>query len=166
MPDGAAAITSPMGVAVSGSSDVYVADDSNHRIDEFSPTGTFVRAFGKDVGGAGVDTCTASCQQGSASDGAGAMNTPNGVAVTASGDVYVTDDSNARIDEFTQTGTFVRAFGKGVNSTDGSDICDAGTGCQAGFASTECGIARRPDRPGGERVQRRLRSRRLERADR
>ncbi len=163
--DGAAAIAGPTGVAVSGSSDVYVADDSNHRIDEFSPTGTFVRAFGKDVGGAGVDTCTASCQQGSASDGAGAINAPNGVAVTASGDVYVTDDSNARIDEFTQTGTFVRAFGKGVNSTDGSDICDAGTGCQAGFAST-VGVARRPDRPGGERVQRRLRSRRLERADR
>ena len=137
--DGAAAIDAPTGVAVSGSSHVYVADDSNHRIDEFTQTGTFVRAFGKDVGGPGVDTCTASCQAGSASDGAGELGGPAGVAVTASGDVYVTDDSNARIDEFDQTGTFVRAFGKGVNTTDGSDICDAGTGCQAGFASTGAG---------------------------
>ena len=36
--------------------------------------------------------------------GAGAMGSPFGVAVSGSGDVYVGDDLNARIDEFTQTG--------------------------------------------------------------
>jgi hypothetical protein len=93
-------MSNPAGVAVAGAGDVYVADQSNQRIDEYSPSGSFVRAFGKDVGGAGVDVCTTSCNSGSAGGGAGQLINPFGVAVAGSGDVYVADNSNTRIDEF------------------------------------------------------------------
>jgi hypothetical protein len=47
--------------------------------------------------------------------GAGEMDLPAGVTVSpVSGDVYVADGGNARIDEFTAWGEFVRAFGWGV----------------------------------------------------
>ncbi|HEY0278356.1 MAG TPA: NHL repeat-containing protein [Solirubrobacterales bacterium] len=62
--------------------------------------------------------------QGSA---AGQMKSPGGVAVDqASGDVYVADTGNNRIDEFGPEGSFVRAWGWGVE--DGSDelqTCEA-----------------------------------------
>jgi hypothetical protein len=54
--------------------------------------------------------------------GAGEMNHPAGVAASpVSGDVYVADDINARIDEFTAWGEFVRAFGWGVVSSGPDD---------------------------------------------
>jgi VCBS repeat-containing protein len=90
----------PYGVAVSGSGEVYVADMGNDRVDRFSATGSFVRAFGKNVALAGSDTCTTSCQAGSEGGAAGQMNEPRGVAVSGSGDVYIADTANHRIDQY------------------------------------------------------------------
>ena len=48
---------------------------------------------------------------------AGGINSPVGVAVSnkEDGDVYITDGSaNERVDQFTEAGTFVRAFGWGI----------------------------------------------------
>jgi NHL repeat len=102
------------GVAVSGSGDVYVADTYNNRIDEFGQSGSFVRAFGSNVGGTGVNVCTTSCQAGSTGGAAGEFAYPGGVAVAGSGDVYVADGDNSRIDEFSQAGSFIEAFGLNV----------------------------------------------------
>src|SRR3954469_12501083 len=99
----------PVGAAVSGSGDVYVADEGNNRVSVFSQAGVFLRAFGKDVGGSGVDVCTGTCGAGSAGGNAGQLNCPDGVAVTGSGDVYVADAGNSRVSEFSQAGVFVRA---------------------------------------------------------
>ena len=41
----------------------------------------------------------------------GQFNSPNGVAVDASGNVYVTDQGNNRIQKFTSTGTFITKWG-------------------------------------------------------
>jgi hypothetical protein len=119
---GAGQLNDPVGVGVSGSGDVYVADRFNSRVDEFSQAGAFVRAFGKDVGGGGVDVCTSSCVAGSQGGGAGQLNLPLGVGVSGSGDVYVADQNNHRVDEFSQAGVFVRAFGKDVGGG-GVDVC-------------------------------------------
>jgi len=76
---------------------------------------------------------------GLAGTGAGRMQFPRAVAASpVSGDLYVSDSGNARINEFTAWGAFVRAFGWGVKSGDtaasGLDACTTASGCQAGFA--------------------------------
>ena len=73
----------PSGVAVDASGTVYVADTYNHRIRAISPLGA-------------VSTLAGSSASGQ-SDGTGAaarFNAPFGVAVSASGTVYVADSSN------------------------------------------------------------------------
>jgi hypothetical protein len=119
---GAGRLDNPVGVAVGGSGDMYVADRFNNRVDEFSPAGVFVRAFGKDVGGPGVDVCTSVCAAGSAGGGAGQLNNPVGIGVSGSGEVYVADETNQRVSEFAQAGAFVRTFGKDVGGS-GVDVC-------------------------------------------
>jgi hypothetical protein len=75
---------------------------------------------------------------------------PSSVAVdTASGDVYVTDQGNYRVEKFTRTGEFVLMFGKGVNRTAveaaGSEaeqnVCTLASGdvCQAGTRGSSPG---------------------------
>ena len=62
---------------------MYVADASNNRVSVFSQAGVFVRTFG------------------SLGDGAGQFDFPNGVGVSGSGDIYIVDEDNHRIAEFT-----------------------------------------------------------------
>ncbi len=132
---GAAQLNLPYGLAVAGG-EAYVADHSNNRITVFSATGTFARAFGKGVnpGAGNADVCTTAtgCQIGTAGGAAGQLTMPAAAAVSG-GEVYVADQGNNRISVFTTSGTFVRAFGKGVNPGAGSpDVCTAATTCQSG----------------------------------
>jgi NHL repeat-containing protein len=123
--------------------DIYVIDRGNNRVQQLHEIADgeghrFVRAFGLDVGGAGVNVCTvaASCQAGTASAAAGGMSEPIGVAVDqATGNLYVTDNVNHRIDVFRADGAFEGAFGWKVNSTtplEELQFCTTATGCQAG----------------------------------
>jgi NHL repeat-containing protein len=123
--------------------DIYVVDKGNNRVQQLHETADadgrrFVRAFGLDVGGAGVNVCTvaASCQAGTASAAAGGMSEPIGVAVDqTTGNLYVTDNVNHRIDVFRADGAFEGAFGWKVNAStplEELQFCTAITGCQAG----------------------------------
>jgi hypothetical protein len=67
----------------------------------------------------GANICTAAsgdeCGAGEPGPGAGQLESPQGVAVNnATGDVYIVDKGNERIDQFESNGTFVRAWGWGV----------------------------------------------------
>jgi len=76
---------------------------------------------------------------GSAGSGAGQVSSPQGVAVDdATGDVYVADTGNARVDEFDSSGNFVRAWGWGV--ADGASSFEScTTSCQAGISGSGAG---------------------------
>jgi hypothetical protein len=115
------------GVGPANPGDLYVADQSNHRVQRFDSSGNFISAWGADVntpsGGNNFEVCTtaAECKSGVSSGGNGTtagngtFNRPAGIAVDGdTGNVYVADASNRRIDEYDGAGTFIRSFGWNV----------------------------------------------------
>ncbi len=78
------------GLTVDGTGDVWVADTNNNRIEECdnpcNPTGSTFQTFG----GLGTGVCQ--------------FNNPQSIALGPSGQVYVADTLNNRIDEFTISG--------------------------------------------------------------
>jgi hypothetical protein len=111
---GAGEFYNPYGVAIDPSGNVYVADVSNFRVQEFSSAGTFIKAWGWGVsdGADQLETCTSACQAGLAGGGAGGLTAPSGVAVDPSGNVYVTDVGNNRVQEFAVTAEPPPVIGK------------------------------------------------------
>jgi len=140
---------------------VFVADDANHRIQRFSATGVFERAWGRDViqGGKPGDlgdafevcTVAADCKAGSfgttADAPAGEMDNPQGVAVNqATGHVYVRDRDNRRVQEFDGDGGFVRAWGWDVITSGAPgdlgvtfEVCAVATDCKQGVTGVNGG---------------------------
>src|SRR5580693_1756905 len=90
---------------------------------------------------------------GASGSAAGQLARPAAVAVSqATGDVYVLDSGNNRVDEFTGDGVFVRAFGWEVNAHEPKDelqVCTEATGCQAGSAGSGAGQLDQPRLIGG-----------------
>jgi hypothetical protein len=136
--------------------DVYVVDGGNSRVQEFSATGSFVRAFGLNVGGPGIDDCevAASCGSGTESTAAGAVTAAKNVAVDqTTGAVYVISvgttgiggaslSGNNRVDVFSATGEFEGSFGWGVNASAPAaelQFCTALTGCRSGSSGSGAG---------------------------
>jgi len=110
---GADQLNSPRYIALQGEY-AFVADAGNERVDEFTPGGAFVRAFGWGVsnGEAKLEACTSSCKAGIAGSGTGQFNEPIGIGIApSSGNVYVGDFKNSRIEEFSETGTYLNTFG-------------------------------------------------------
>jgi DNA-binding beta-propeller fold protein YncE len=124
---GAGQLSSPGGVAVSSvTHDVYVADTGNLRVDEFSPSGIFLRAWGWGVadGLPAFETCTLSCQAGLSGSAAGQFTSPVFVAVdnsagASAGDVYVGDTGDNLVSKFDSSGSLVAAWASG-GQLDGS----------------------------------------------
>jgi DNA-binding beta-propeller fold protein YncE len=83
----------PEGIAVAPSGDVYVADTTNDRIQQFDASGNFIRKWGT----FGNQT--------------GQFSRPVGVTVDQAGNVYVADSGNNRVQKFGPTGTFMQIFG-------------------------------------------------------
>jgi tripartite motif-containing protein 71 len=112
--------STPTGVAFDGTANVYVADLGNNRIQKFDNSGTLLSMFGWGVqdGSAAFETCTSSCQAGISGSGDGQFNAPHAVAVDGSGNVFVTDEQNHRIQKFDGTGTFLTKWGS-LGSGDG-----------------------------------------------
>jgi sugar lactone lactonase YvrE len=128
---GSGELGAPFGVAV-GPNEIYVTESGNQRVSAFDYQGQFLRAFGKNVGGPGVDVCTSICGPGTAGIGSGEMATPAGAALDAAGNLYVTELGSARVDVYNpQSGQFIRAFGKDVGGP-GVNVCT--TTCTSGVS--------------------------------
>jgi DNA-binding beta-propeller fold protein YncE len=89
----------PYDIDVDGLGNIYVADERNNRIQEFSPRGKFIRMWGRHGG------------DGSAGKGMGEFDEPRGVEVDRFGNVWVADHQNRRVQKFTHDGRFLASFG-------------------------------------------------------
>jgi len=141
--------------------DIYVADELNNRIQRFTSSGKFVSAWGADVIQAGkpgdvagtdpfeICTTAADCKAGTATggngaaSGDGALNRPRSVAVdNDTGNVYVSDRNNRRVDEYDGEGHFIASFGFDVDATTAGteyEVCPAVDACKAGVAGSGTG---------------------------
>jgi len=98
----------PGGLALSPGGDVYVADTRNHRIQQFTGGGVFVRTWG------------------SLGSAEGQLAQPQGLAVSPiTGHVYVADMANDRVQCFTADGRLVTSWG-GRGSGNGQLISPQG----------------------------------------
>ena len=133
----------PQGVAIGAAGNIYVADSGNNRILQFDDSGNFISAWGVDVDatnpGTNYELCAPpdTCQAGQANGQAGGMNTPQGIATDAAGNVYLADTIQNRIEVFNSLGDIQLVFGDNVNVNNpggGYEICGpvTSTDCQAG----------------------------------
>ena len=70
------------------------------------------------------------------------LSNPTDVAVDeTSGDVYVTDPNNHRVEKFDESGHLLLTFGDDVNETSGGNVCtvESGDTCQAGSSGSSSG---------------------------
>lgn len=112
----AASFHSPSGVAIDGNGDIYVADYWNHKIRKITASG-MVSTFA----GSGTAGST------NGSGAAASFNYPHGIAVDASGNVYVADRNNHKIRKITSAGVVTTLAGSGASGT------TDGTGAAASF---------------------------------
>jgi NHL repeat len=122
--------------AVDASGDIYVADDLNHRVQRFDANGNFelMWGWGVDDGTAAFQICTSGCERGITGPGDGQFDDPTGIAIDQdSGDVFVLDRDNRRVQRFDANGNFELMWGWGVD--DGTEALQTCTGgCQIGIS--------------------------------
>jgi sugar lactone lactonase YvrE len=97
----AAKLNMPYGVAVDASGNLYIADMNNSRIRLVTASSSVISTFAG--GGLSPTTCTGTTD--SLGDGcaatSGKLNTPRGVALDASGNLYIADYGSNRVREVT-----------------------------------------------------------------
>jgi uncharacterized repeat protein (TIGR01451 family) len=108
--DGGAATSAllgaPSGVAVDASGDLYIADTSNNRIRKVNPAGIITTVAGNGAYGFSGEGGAATAAR---------LEAPEGVAVDASGNLYIADSSNARIRSVNSSGVITTWVGGATN---------------------------------------------------
>ena len=100
-----ASLSAPQGVAVDATGNIYVADYGNRRIRKVSSAGTIATVAGDGILGVSGD--------GGPATGA-SLSGPLGVAVDATGNIYVADTGNSRIRKVSSAGTITTVAGNGI----------------------------------------------------
>jgi sugar lactone lactonase YvrE len=100
----------PIGVAVDGSGNLYVADEYNQRIRKVSTAGIITTVAGNGV-------ATFAGDGGSATSAS--LDDPFGVAVDSSGNLYIADEYNQRIRKVSPAGVITTIAGNGTSGYNG-----------------------------------------------
>jgi uncharacterized protein YjiK len=122
--DGAAAtsakLDTPFDVARDSSGNIYIVDSNNNRIRKIDTNGNITTVAGDGTGGFGGDNGAATSAQ---------INTPRGIAIDSSGNIYIADTSNHRIRKVATNGTITTIAGTGTEGYSG----DGGAAISAQF---------------------------------
>jgi sugar lactone lactonase YvrE len=124
--DGGAAtagyLQSPQGVSVDAAGNVYIADTTRNRVRKVSPAGVITTIAGNGTAAFAGDGGPATSAE---------LSSPTGVAVDASGNVYVSDTGNNRIRLITPGGIISTYAGTGTGVYNGDNVLASSTGLYA-----------------------------------
>ena len=119
-----ARLSFPHGLVVDGSGNLYIADEGNHRIRRVDGSGTITTVVG--IGGIGINNDGGYSGDGGPALGAW-LNSPRGLAVDGSGNLYIADLINYRVRQVDTAGTIttIAGIGKSGYSGDGGPADEA-----------------------------------------
>jgi len=99
----------PYGIAVDPSGYIYVTDTFNNRIQKFDSNGVYQIQWGSSAPATG--------------GGPGQFSEPAGIASDSSGNIYVSDWGNSRIQKFDNTGVFKKQWGQPCGNPSIGNLC-------------------------------------------
>ncbi len=143
-PATAARLAAPYGVAVDAAGNVYIADTFNHRVRKVDRNGTISTVAGNGVRGFSGDGGLATNA---------ALSSPRGLAVDATGNIYIGDGSY-RIRKVSAAGVITRFAGTGFFgfSGDGGEATAAAVTVPTSIATDAAGNVYFAD-PGNDRIR-------------
>ena len=120
-PAGSAQLSAMAGLAIDSSGNLYIADSGNNCVREVTAAGVISTVAGNGTPGFSGDGGLAASAQ---------LQNPSGVAVDASGNIYIADTNNNRVRKVTASGTITTIAGSGVAAYSG----DSGLAVSAGLS--------------------------------